>query len=272
MALGRSAAGQYAQQIELLPPIDTPVEEEIVDDVLPEPVPALEEDVPWYVPVKWMGCPGWSRSFELGLNGSAGNTQTGGIRVGYDSEIEGQFWTTVIDINYNKAEADYVETNHNALGSLRADRELGDTPWTLFIKYGVEYDEFRDFGLRLSASTGLGYSFLESDVHKLSVSFGAGFSREFDSPDEDVIPEAAFGMKYSRQLTDRQKVSLNADYYPSWNDFMDFRLESQASWEIVIDEEWNMSMKLSVVDRYDSTPGSRRPNDMDYSLVLLWKL
>ena len=34
----------------------------------------------------------------------------------------------------------------------------------------------------------------------------------------------------------------------------------------------NLSFKLSVIDRYDSTPDGRKPNDLDYALLLLWKL
>ena len=34
----------------------------------------------------------------------------------------------------------------------------------------------------------------------------------------------------------------------------------------------NLSLKVSAFDRYDSTPQGRRPNDLDYALLLLWKL
>jgi len=32
----------------------------------------------------------------------------------------------------------------------------------------------------------------------------------------------------------------------------------------------NLSLKLSVLDRYDSTPHEAKPNDMDYAATLLW--
>ena len=267
-----TAQAQYAAQIELLPPIDAEVAEPTGDAVMPEPLPGPTEEIPWYVPSAWEVPPMWSRSFELGLSGSAGNSPTGAIHVGYDSECEGEWWTTTIEIDYNTANADGVETKNNALGNLRADRQLGESKWSLFVKYGIEYDEFRDFGLRVSGSTGLGYTFFDDDIRKLTASFGAGFSREFDAPDESVVPEAVFGLKYRRQITDRQKLKFACDYFPSWEDFMDFRMESSASWEIVVEEAWNMSLAIGVVDRYDSTPGSRKPNDIDYTVTLLWKL
>ena len=34
----------------------------------------------------------------------------------------------------------------------------------------------------------------------------------------------------------------------------------------------DLSIKLNVIDRYDSTPNGARPNDVDYALVLIWAL
>ncbi len=38
----------------------------------------------------------------------------------------------------------------------------------------------------------------------------------------------------------------------------------------MISRAMNLSMKLSVLDRYDSTPDGAEANDLDYSAVLLW--
>ena len=38
----------------------------------------------------------------------------------------------------------------------------------------------------------------------------------------------------------------------------------------VLDEANNLSLKLGVIDRYDSTPSGAKYNDIDYSLLLLW--
>ena len=49
----------------------------------------------------------------------------------------------------------------------------------------------------------------------------------------------------------------------------DFRLKSRASWQALVHKEMNLSLKLSVLDRSDSTPNGVRPNDLDYSAVLV---
>ncbi len=49
-----------------------------------------------------------------------------------------------------------------------------------------------------------------------------------------------------------------------------YRLNSQVNWEVVIDEENHLSLKIGVVDRYDSTPEGKEPNDLDYKTVVVW--
>ena len=44
----------------------------------------------------------------------------------------------------------------------------------------------------------------------------------------------------------------SAEYAPDVQDFRNYRLKSQANWEIVIDAEDNLSLKIGVLDRYDS--------------------
>ena len=40
----------------------------------------------------------------------------------------------------------------------------------------------------------------------------------------------------------------------------------------VDDEASNLHLKVLVIERYDSTPEGREPEDIDYSILLLWKL
>ncbi len=120
-------------------------------------------------------------------------------------------------------------------------------------------------------SGGLGYHLIKTEGAKLTGRFGAGTSREFGGPNDKWVPEAILGMDYEHKLTRRQKLSGSFDYFPDWGDFMDYRLVTQASWELLLDEETNLSLKVGLIDRYDSTSEGRKPNDLDYFLTLLWK-
>ena len=154
----------------------------------------------------------------------------------------------------------------------RFDYKLGDSRWSLFQVTRLEYDEFKAFDLRLALNGGIGYAFIRTDTRTLTGRFGAGASREFGGLDDSWVPEAVFGIDYIHKLSDRQRLAITSDYYPSWEDFMDYRLVTQASWEIVLDQETNLSLKVGLLDRYDSTPQGLQHNDLDYFITLLWKI
>jgi hypothetical protein len=151
------------------------------------------------------------------------------------------------------------------------DRLLGDTRWSAFNKLGLEWNEFKPFDLRVNVNGGAGYYWLRDDQSTFVTRFGAGASREIGSPDDSWIPEALFGVESEHQLTATQKLKAKIDYFPSWNDFSDYRLVSDVSWEMLLDGTENLSLKLAATDRYDSTPQGALANDLFYSLLLLYK-
>ncbi len=117
----------------------------------------------------------------------------------------------------------------------------------------------------------MGYAFIKRDTRQLAGRFGSGASREFGGGDETWVPEAVFGTDYEHKLSKRQKLSANVDYFPAWEDFTDYRIVSKASWELSLDEETHLSLKIGMIDRYDSTPFGLDPNDVDYFVTLMWK-
>ena len=42
--------------------------------------------------------------------------------------------------------------------------------------------------------------------------------------------------------------------------------------QIDLDRPKNVSLKLSLIDRYDSTPEGAQANNIDYSVLMIWKL
>ncbi len=247
--------------------------------ITPAAVPALPgvvADEPkigpaWYNPAGWIG-PYWDGSVELGLSGSQGNANANSLRTGFDVKRETPRTEWAVDLVYAKNEANKVETQHNALFRSNWEYKLANPSWTAFSKLGLEYDEFRAFDLRLVLNGGLGYYFVKSPITELRGRFGAGTSHEFGSVDDDWKPEANLGGDFERKISERQTLSFVTDYYPTWDDFSDYRLVSDASWELMLDAANNLSLKVSVIDRYDSTPGSAQPNDVDYAVLLLWSL
>ena len=244
-----------------------------VDTVMPDPIAAPETITePWYHPMAWFG-PFWEGSVELGLNGQNGNSNSESLRVGFDLSRETPRTNWDVDFNYNKAHNENVESQNNAYFLSSWDYKLDSPRWTAYSKLGLEYDEFKDFDLRLFTNGGLGYDFIKTPVTTIRGRFGSGVSREFDAPDEQWKPEAVFGLDLEHQLSKRQKIKIINDYSPNWSDFSDYRLVTDASWQLLLDAEANLSLKIGALNRYDSTSSADvKANDLNYSVLLLWTL
>jgi putative salt-induced outer membrane protein YdiY len=212
----------------------------------------------------------WKGSFELGLDGTEGNSQTLNFRFGLDAKRAAPDSVLTLDLDYRKNTTDAKETAHRAFLDWRYEWLFPESPWTCFVHGTVDYDEFKVFDVRVTVDVGLGYRLIKTESTSLAARTGGGFSHEIGSPDESYVPEAVFGLDFERRLSPRQKLTCSVEYAPDVTDFNDFRLTSRAGWEVVIDPEMNLSLKLSVLDLYDSTPGGAKPNDLDYAAVLLW--
>lgn len=211
----------------------------------------------------------WEGNVELGINGTSGNSETFNLRAGAQAKRKTERSLLSLMTTYLQNTSDGDVTANRNFSEARHEW-LNRSRWTPYIHGLLEYDEFRNFDLRLTADAGIGYQFIDTDATTLLARAGIGGSKEFGSDDDDVKPEAVFGAEFSHQISARQSLDFNVDYYPSLEDVNDFRVNSTLNWVFVLDEANNLSLKLGVIDRYDSTPSGAKYNDIDYSLLLLW--
>jgi len=259
--------------------LSTEVPAEVFPIVAPSEIAGVEVDTApivitrtpkWYHLAYWFGPTPWDIGFELGINGAEGINETLSFRTGGHLKRETDFWKFDTTLVYNKNSANGLETQNNALLDVRVDRKLGESPWSLYFLNQELYDEFQAYDLRVSANTGLGYQFIDTQHLDLVGRFGAGASREFGGPDDSTAYEALFGFEYDHELTRAQRLSAKVDYFPEWEDFSRYRVVTDVGWEIDLDRPSNMSLKFSIIDRYDSTPNGADPNEINYSVLLIW--
>lgn len=236
-----------------------------MDDVL-TPLPK------WYEPQYWFGPEPWDIRYELGINGGKGENDTFSMRTGGDIKRETERWKIDSSISYYQNTTNRVETQNNAKLDSRLDRLLGKSPWTLYFLTNALYDKFQSFDIRLALNTGVGYHFFDTPKLKLLGRFGAGASREFGGPEDHTPQELLFGLDCEQQISKMQLFTAKVDYFPEWNNFNQYRFVSDLGWEIKLDQPENVSLKLSVQDRYDSTSGGVAPNLFNYAVLLIWSL
>lgn len=249
-------------QFDSFGPVNPPLTPGTAPPLAAPPVVVPEEPKP---PVKL-----WEGSFEFGLNGTEGNSRTFNLRFGSKVKRKTEFNILSADLDYRRDSANSIDTANKALLDWRYEHLFPESPWTCYVHGTVDYDEFKVYDLRVSLDAGLGYRFIKSDSTNLTGRFGGGTSREFGGPNEEFVPEAVFGVDFDHKINSRHKVVFSSEYRPDVTDFGNCRLTNKAAWEILLDEAMHLSMKLSVLDRYDTTPGEKEPNDLDYSVMLMW--
>ena len=277
---GSRISAPGAEAVLLAPAEELTSEPVIADDVLKDSITEalesasgeLQAPLTWYQPAYWFGPAPWDIGVELGLNGSEGENVSHSLRTGGHIRRKTNRWKLDSSLFHNRNNANGLETQNNALLDLRLDRMFKESPWSLFLMHQTLYDEFQAFDVRISLNSGLAYECDCSEIIDFVGRFGLGTSREFGGPDDEWARELLLGLEYAHQLTDMQRLSAKLDYFPEWEDFNKYRIVADLGWEIDLDRPKNLSLKLSVVDRYDSTPNGVQPNELNYSALLIWGL
>ena len=213
----------------------------------------------------------WDGSFDIGLSGSSGNSETTNLGVGLHAKREVGLNTTLVGIDYFYNQSESVVTKNRLYALGRYERAFPDSVLSWYCDFWYEKDQFASFDYRIGFHTGVGVSLLDNEITTLGTRMGLGASRAYGIADSEWLPEIQFGLDYEHRITNHQKLFATVDFYPDINDFANFRLHFNAGYELVIVEEHNLSLKLSAFDRYFSRPdpGSKR-NDLDYLLALSW--
>ena len=278
-ALG-SVAQEPELQLERLPPLaEIVLQPEEIAAPTPQSAPSssafnLHADQSAEVPVVIEAAPGlpklWSGSFDLGLNGSNGNTELFNFRFNLAATRETDFTKLALKSNYMRMQSEGEETGNRLFFEGRNEWKIDESLWTWYVHETTEYDEFRNWRTRVGMDTGLGYNFIKNDRTALTLRFGPSVSHEFRGPAQDWVPELAYGLQLNHKISELQKLMFQIDYFPDLRDMVEYRMNTQASWEIVLDQVNNLSLKLSAISRYDTTPEGDSPDDLDYAATLLW--
>jgi Protein of unknown function, DUF481 len=238
------------------------------------PVPPLKE-IPDGAPPPPPPPKVWTGGLEFGLNGSQADVDILNIKLGAfaDRKVEGNRFH--YDFLYTLTRQNSDSTQNQALLNARDEILFRGTPWSVFAALQLEYDEFRAFDLRVGAYVGAGYTWIESDTTLFKTRAGAGAVREMSTrrggPRDRWVPEAVFGFDFNHKFTDRQSFLSALDIYPSLERYGQYRVRARAAYEIVLDPEHGMVLRLGAQERYDSHPGTGPRNALNYFVTLLFK-
>jgi Protein of unknown function, DUF481 len=214
--------------------------------------------------------PGWDKHFELGINGSDGNSQTFNLVSGFNAtkEDENNRWT--INATYFRNQDDGNRTRNEFIGIVNRDWLMPGSPWFKFANGRFDYDEFQDWESRASGFLGVGKVLRETPKHVITGRVGLGGSYEFGTVNE-LVPEAMLGLEWAYTINDRQTLKSYATVFPDLNEFGESRTLAGAEWVIQIDEADGVSLKFGLLNEYESkTEGIAKHNDVKYYGALVF--
>ena len=212
----------------------------------------------------------WKRSFEFGAAGAQGRTNSFTMRAGLDAERATPTVTHTLKIKHVDSSGTGLDSVQNTLADGRVEWPFMESPWTYFIRSSSERDVLRDYNVRVAGSSGFGYEFFKVADHTLICRFGGSFSRAFGGQTDHFVPEASLGMEWSRQLTTRHTIKANAECVPALERPLNYRLNTDAAWEVLMDPDAGLKLKLAVSDRYDRSQEPAVRGNLNYSALLLW--
>jgi hypothetical protein len=214
---------------------------------------------------------GWKRNADLGLNGSSGNSETVSVRGLLGTERKTDTLETKANIGYVFTNSEGTKSKSRGEANLFNNWFFGaDSKWGFFAQGKIEFDEFQSWKWRFSGALGPSYTFIKNEKTTLRgrVGFGAYYETG-KRGDEEVHPELDLGLDLSHTFKEGHKGFVTVDYYPSLDEFPAYRATAQAGYEIILSKEDQLSLKLGLQDRYDSSPGlGNKRNDIEYFVAL----
>lgn len=234
--------------------------------------PADEQaDVPDPEPTSWTK--GWTWKAFAGVNGASGNSENFSARLALDGERFTSKYETKLAFSYIYGTSDGNKDTSRGVASLKNDWLIEDSKWRVFGEAKYEYDEFQEWDHRVSAAVGLGYElYQDEDTTLLIGRAGVGGYYEIgEEADEEFVPEGLIGLELRHKLSENAKLNATTTYYPSFDDFGEFRWQTNAGLEVVMDKDSGMTLNTGFEHRHDSEPGDgRKYNDLTYYMGLGW--
>lgn len=212
---------------------------------------------------------GWSGDVFFGLTGSDGNTQRINFRLGASADKETTHWNFTNNFVYANSQDDGEESEDRLRVNGRQERKFQDSPWSAFTQEQYTYDEFDSFLHRLELQGGAGYQFIDEEKLKVKGLGGAGGRwQDGNGSEPGWVPEVFLGGEYEQALTQKQKLTVDSTVFIQLDE-VEARWVTNAAWEVLVDEEANLSLRAGIRNEYDSAAeGDTRKNDIEFFVLL----
>ena len=218
-------------------------------DVIPEPPPNQEE-----LPLETKSP--WKHHLQLGLGYLRSQHDNFDLNTSYKAEKQTEKEQVLFNIGYRFAESNQTRTTNWLSSSLSNTWFIPQSPWDFFTTIQVDWSEFQSWDQRIVGDFGVALRIIERETPEdgllLKARLGSGFRKEFNSHQEDVIPEGLLGLSLDWKIGPTQTIQANSTWFPDFNDSKHYRIVTNATWRIKLDSLENLSFVIGLHHEYDS--------------------
>ena len=207
----------------------------------------------------------WRQRITLGFGYQQSQFNSMDISTAYHAEKREGNNMVALDLTYRFSESEDVRTT-NWLSSSIANTWHGDQgDWDVFTTLKFDWSEFQSWDQRLIADGGFEFQLWSNDnldgASSLKGRIGLGARQEFDSINEDLIPEGLLGLKYQWEISDSQSLTADSTWFPDLNDSGNYRVVTNAKWNMQLESIENLQLSIGLLHEYDSIVASDVKND-----------
>lgn len=203
--------------------------------------------------------PAWHGSFQAGLGGQTGNSETfrGNAALDLKRESPDLLITGYALARYAEEEGERSENVQGAGGRSESTLSRRDF-W--YSSVDLRRDELKDLELRTTAVVGLGRAWWKEDANYWKTRAGVGFTHEaFTDGSDDIFPVAQLAGDYGKRINSRLTFTDSIQYIQELDDFRGWRATNDAALSVDLSENGNWQLKLGLLNEYDNSP----PDDID---------
>lgn len=196
----------------------------------------------------------WTGSFEAGVSGQSGNSETirGAAKVAVKREAGDVTLEGYASGRYAREDGQRSANQQRAGGRMESKWGRKGYWYT-----AVEFlrDEFKDLDLRTTASIGAGRMWWKEDENFWKTSAGVGFTHEvYSSGDGETFPVAEIAGEYGRKINGKCRFANTTKFFMDLAELAGWRAENDAALYVDLTENGNWQLKLGVNHEYDNRP------------------
>ncbi len=218
--------------------------------------------------------PNWAYEAAVDISGSDGNTDRSNFGIAFKATRTGPDDTLKFYTSIDRAEDSGVTTADEIKGGIDYSHLISEqTSW--YARVELERDKIETIDLRTTAAFGLGHNLIKTEEQTLEVRGGLAYRHEaYENGNNVDSPGLDFGLNHTYIFENWGNLNNSLTYNPSFDDFGNYRITHESSFEMPISTGEMWKMRIGVANDYSSEPAPGREElDTTYfiRLILNWK-